>query len=44
MKLRVLLLAPGFTAAAIAPGNTATLRFAFQRADNQILLYWFNKQ
>ena len=30
MKLRALLLALGFAAAAITPGNTATLRFAFQ--------------
>ena len=30
MKLRTLLLALGFAAAAIIPGNTATLRFAFQ--------------
>ena len=30
MKLRTLLLALGFAIAAIIPGNTATLRFAFQ--------------
>jgi peptide/nickel transport system substrate-binding protein len=30
MKLRTLLLALGFAAAAIIPGNTTTLRFAFQ--------------
>src|SRR5205085_9772950 len=30
MKLRTMLLAVGFAVAAITPGNTATLRFAFQ--------------